>query len=76
MRKREVMDVVYRNHLQICVGAATVIGMAVGWWLCARGSSAGLLEFAVVWCLFVIIALFVFSRIDQKQWPDARELFE
>ncbi len=57
---------VRRRHLHASVMAATLYGMATGWWLGARAPHARWLESFVFVAVLMFAPVVVMSRIDAK----------
>jgi len=71
------MKIIYnRQHLHISVGTATLMGMALGFWLGARAEDAGIFEHAIVLIGFVVTSHFVMALVDKRYLPRAAEFKE
>lgn len=55
-----------KRHVQESVIAATIYGIAFGYWLGARSESASFVEAAVVIPLMLFLPAVIFSKIDKK----------
>tara|TARA_R100000656_G_scaffold37007_1_gene31392 strand:+ start:783 stop:983 length:201 start_codon:yes stop_codon:yes gene_type:complete len=55
-----------KRHVQESVIAATIYGIAFGYWLGARSESASFVEAAVVIPLMLFLTAVIFSKIDKK----------
>jgi hypothetical protein len=55
-----------RRHLHASVGAATVYGMVVGFWLGTRMGSAGWIESIAFFVLMMVAPGIIMSRIDSR----------
>jgi len=53
-------------HLRTSVGAATALGIALGFWLGRRVAVAGTLEAAAAIVAFVVACVVVMSNIDRQ----------
>lgn len=67
------MESVYnKKHVQASVAAATILGMAFGFWLGKRMAVAGIVESALVWIGYIVLSSIVFSRIDKQYLPEVK----
>jgi multisubunit Na+/H+ antiporter MnhF subunit len=55
-----------KRHVQASVIAATIYGIAFGFWLGARSQSASFIEAAIVTPLMLFLPAVIFSKIDKK----------
>jgi uncharacterized membrane protein len=55
-----------KRHAQESVIAATIYGIAFGYWLGARSQNASFIEVALVVPLALILPAIIFAKIDKK----------
>ncbi len=59
------MNVRYKAYLRACVDIGTLYGVALGYWVCARGAEAAPLELTTMF-MFVLIGNAVTMAILQR----------